>query len=251
MIIYISGQSDYNIDISNTVFDHNTVDDYIINAEVNVVIIYITALSFISNKAQYGCMSIPKESMVFLRSSQFLNNTGNCVYLTQAKIVVVASSNFTSNIGNCIYVSKSSLEVMSSSFTSNIRSCIYLLECDIMLAESTLFYNNTAEKGAALYLNQGTNVSISDVQFLKNTASLGGAIYVDLSVVCLHKGIVFTSATDREVTFKDNVATTGYSGDSLYFSVSKKCTITTNASDPTSLMYIPYRFHYAELNSSY
>ena len=224
VIIYISGQSDCNIDISNTVFDHNRVDDYIINADVNSVKVNISASSFISNIVKYGCMSVPKESLVFLISSQFINNIGICVSLTQVKIVVVVSN-----------------------FTGNIGSCIYLSECTLELVESTLFYNNTAEKGAALYINQGTTVSISDdVQFLNNAASLGGAIFVDLSVVCLQKVFNLTS----DVTFKDNVATTGYNGDSLYFSVSKNCKINTNASDPTSLMYIPYRFNYSELNST-
>ena len=225
VMIYIRGQSAYRIDISNTTFSHNVMDDYIINAEVISVNIYVFASNFISNNVRYGCMSIPKESFVFLISSQFFNNIGNCVSLTQARVIVVASSNFTRNIGSCIYLSRSYLE----------------------LAENTVFYNNTAEKGAALYIDQGTNVAIMEgaIQFLSNSASLGGAIFVDLSIVCLQNGVVFTGHT--EVTFKDNL---GYAGDSLYFRVSEKCNITTNASDPTSLMYVPYQFHYSGLNST-
>jgi len=145
--------------------------------------------------------------------------------LTQARVVVVASSNFTSNIGSCIYLSRSYLE----------------------LAENTVFYNNTAEKGAALYIDQGTNVGIMEgaVHFLSNSASLGGAIFVDLSIVCLQNGVVFIGNT--EVTFKDNL---GYAGDSLYFRVSEKCNVTTNVSDPTSLMHVPFQFHYSGFNST-
>ena len=225
VMIYISGQSDYNISISNTTFSHNVMDDYIINAEVISVNICIFASNFISNNVRYGCMSIPKESFVFLISSQFFNNIGNCVSLTQARVVKVASSNFTRNIGSCIYLSRSYLK----------------------LAENTVFYNNTAEKGAALYIDQGTNVTIMEgaIKFLSNSASLGGAIFVDLSIVCLQNGVVFTGNT--EVTFKDNL---GYAGDSLYFRVSEKCNVTTNARDPTSLMYAPYQFRYSGLNAT-
>ena len=228
VIIYISGQSDYNIDILNTVFDHNTMDDYIINANVNTVKVNVSTSSFISNNVKYGCMSVPRESVVYLISSQFISNIGICASLTRVKVVVIASSNFTSNIGGCIYLSK----------------------CNLYLAESILFYNNTAEKGAALYIDQQTTVTIyngSALLFLKNFASLGGAIFVDSSIDC---GLVFSLTGNADITFKDNVATTGYSGDSLYFSISENCKINTNTSDPTSLMYVPYRFSYPQLSST-
>ena len=75
-------------------------------------------------------------------------------------------------------------------------------------------------------------------------------MFVDLGIGCLQNGIVFSMTGNAEVLFKDNVARTRYSGDALYFSISKNCKINTNASDPTSLMYIPYRFNYSQLNST-
>ena len=238
-IIYISGQSDYDIQISNTIFSHNVADDYIINAEVYAVTTFIYASNFISNNVRYGCVSVPggvsipgEESGVYLVLSQSMNNTGNCLSLSQVPYVVVTQSNFTGNIG----------------------SCIYLVKSHLFLEQHVLFYNNTADKGAALYIGQSSLVyfrpSIYSIQFLKNSASLGGAIYVDMSLGCAQNGVMLDLTDSSNVLFKDNVARDGYSGDSMYFSISKSCKINTNASDPNSLIYIPYHLNYSQLNST-
>ena len=98
-------------------------------------------------------------------------------------------------------------------------------------------------------MDQRTNVSISDkstVQYSKNSASMGGAIFVDLSVIYLQNGDITGNV---KVVFEDNVARARYSGDALYFSISKPCKVNGNTSDPTSMMYIPYRFNYSQVNS--
>ena len=229
-ILYVHGQNNYDIQIFNTVFDNNTVDDYIITADVNSITVNITATSFIDNNVTRSCIFLPERSLVLLKSSQFIGNTGNCLSLSRANVILM-STNFISNIGNCIY----------------------LFQCSLCLSESVLFDNNSADKGAALYIDQGTNVSISNgsiIQFLRNSASLGGAIFVDLSIVCLQNGVVFNMTGDSEITFKDNIARAIYSGDGLYYSVSKDCEVNTNTSDPTSMMYVPYHFSYSKLNST-
>lgn len=79
---------------------------------------------------------------------------------------------------------------MSSNFTYNLGGCIYLVQCNLSLIETILFGNNSADKGAALYIDQRTNVSISDrstIKFLNNYASQGGAIFIDLSIICVQK----------------------------------------------------------------
>ena len=229
-ILYVGGQNDYDVQIFNTVFDNNTVDDYIITADVNTITVNITATSFIDNNITRSCIFLPEQSLVLLKSSQFIGNTGNCLSLSRANVILM-STNFIGNIGNCIY----------------------LFQCSLYLSESVLFDNNSADKGAALHIDQGTNISISNgsvIQFLRNSASLGGAIFVDLSIVCLQNGVIFNMTGDSEVTFKDNIARAIYSGDGLYYSVSKDCEVNTNTSDPTSLMYLPYHFNYSKLNST-
>ena len=63
-IVYISGPSKYDIQISNTIFSHNVVDDYIINAEVYAVQIRIYASDFISNNVRYGCVAVPGSATI-------------------------------------------------------------------------------------------------------------------------------------------------------------------------------------------
>ena len=229
-ILYVHGQNNYDIQIFNTIFDNNTVDDYILTADVNSVTVNITATSFIDNNVTRSCIFLPERSLFLLKASQFIGNSGNCLSLSRATIILM-STNFIGNIGNCIY----------------------LFQCSLYLSESVLFDNNSADKGAALHIDQGTNISISNgsvIQFLRNSASLGGAIFVDLSIVCLQSGIVFNMTGDSEITFKDNIARAIYSGDGLYYSVSKDCEVNTNTSDPTSMMYVPYHFSYSKLNST-
>ena len=235
--LYISGPK-YRIIISNSVFDHNTVDDYIITADIDSTVLSINASTFVGNTVKYSIifLSLSDTSVVWLRFSQFINNTGNCLSLSQAAVLI-----------------------SSSNFTNNIESCVYLFQSDLRIDGNVVFENNTANKGAALYIDKWSSVTInheSNIHFFKNSASLGGAIFVDLSISCFYygigSGVVFDiDGNNAEVTFKDNVAGARYSGDALYFSISKDCKINTNASDPTSLMYIPYHhFNYSQLNST-
>ena len=122
----------------------------------------------------------------------------------------------------------------------------------LYLTGSILFDSNSAEKGAALYIDKETSVNINaSIQFVKNSATLGGAVFVDVQDnFCFQNGPVFAITGNPKVTFKDNIARVGYNGDSLYFAVFKHCKINTNTSDPTSLMYIPYRFNYSQLSST-
>ena len=232
--IYFSEQVGFYIEISNTAFDYNMVKGYIILADTELNDfkgVNITGSNFIGNNVKLGCMSIPEESGVLLISSQFINNTGITVSVSQG-IIDLTSSNFTNNIGGCIQL---------------------LGYSTLSLSGTILFDSNSAVKGAGLNIDQETRVYIyngSAVQFLNNSATLGGAIFVESSVDCDLVFILEGYPEVWKITFKDNIATAGYNGDSLYFSVSKNCNVTTNTSDPTSLMYIPYRFHYSESSTN-
>ena len=61
-ILYIDGQSDYDIQISNTVFVDNLVNDYTINVVVNSAEIDITASSFMGNNVTRSGIFLPKNS---------------------------------------------------------------------------------------------------------------------------------------------------------------------------------------------
>ena len=226
--IFITGLTYYYIiEITNTIFGQNSANNIVVVNVQAINIIYImvsiSASNFIGNKFTYGCLSIPESSLVYLASSRVMNNTGIFVSASQAN-VTLKSSNFTSNSGGCIHLVGSS---------------------HLHLSDNVLFHSNSAEKGAALYTNTETEVHISsrsNIQFVNNSATMGGAVFVDATNLC---GSVFTMEDSARVTFKDNIAG---AGNSLYFSVSKTCDINTNASDPTSLMYGPYRFNYMGLS---
>ena len=157
------------------------------------------------------------------------------------------------NVGNCLSLTQADVTLVSSNFTGNTGRSVYLLKSELHLSGNITFDNNTADKGAALYIGEGIAVSIrngSIIQFFKNSASFGGAIFVDLSNGCNFYRITFSTTGNTVVTFKENVAGNNYNGDSLYFSVSEHCVVNQNSSDHRSLMHIPYHFNYFQLNST-
>ena len=146
-ILYINGQSDYDIQISNTIFVYNLVDDYIFTALVNSIAVHIIESNFINNNVTQSCIFLSQNSLLVLNSSHFINNIGNCMSLSQANVFIV-----------------------SSNFASNIGGCINLFQCNVTLSESVLFDSNTADKSAALYMDQKTGIAISSgstIWFLK------------------------------------------------------------------------------------
>ena len=186
--IYITGLTYYYIiEMTNTIFDQNSVNGTIIIVKVpdiNITV-SISASSFIGNNIIYGCLSIPESSSVYLASSRlnFMNNTGIFVSASQTT-VTLKSSNFTYNTGGCIH----------------------LVDSHLHLSDNVFFHSNSAEKGAALNINTGTKVHItsrSNIQFVNNSATVGGAVFVDATNLC---GSVFTMEDSARVTFKDNIA---------------------------------------------
>ena len=149
------------------------------------------------------------------------------------------------------------------SFISNVGSSLFLSSCYVKLSGNLLFENNTAENGAAMYVEQETTVTIDDeatVQFIANTAKLnGGAIYVNL--VCSHHTVgdyiiinTFNSGnrqynhSNMNVTFINNSAR--IADNALYFDVPRPfishCRIYTKITDPKSILYAPCKFNYSQ-----
>ena len=154
--------------------------------------------------------------------------------------------------------------INTSNFTNNIGSSLYLSSCDVRLSENLLFENNTAENGAAMYVDQETTVTIDDkttVKFINNTAKLnGGAIYVDL--VCSHHTVgdyivIITFISDSERLNYSNVIFINNSAriadNALYFSVprpfSNRCAIHTNITNSNCILFLPCKFNYSQPNN--
>ena len=81
----------------------------------------------------------------------------------------------------------------------------------ITLEGVVVYQGNTAESGAAIYIEDSSQVAIGEgsiILFINNSASLHrGAIYVDLPLTCSHHGVVFTSLLNNsDVVFINNSA---------------------------------------------
>ena len=146
-------------------------------------------------------------------------------------------------------------------FTNNVGSAIYLSSCDVKLKGVSLFKNNTAYNGGAMYVEQESNVNIDSnatVKFIANTANLnGGAIYVAL--YCSHHTtgsylIINTfSGGSNNAMFVNNSAK--ITGNSIYFNVPRPyifrtstCTIYHNyhTGNSRALLHIPCQFNYSQ-----
>ena len=165
-------------------------------------------------------------------------------------VVYITQDDFSQGNNNNIRV-----QVNTSSFTSNVASSLYLSACDMHLSGDVLFQNNTGENGGAMYLNQGTTVTVdneANIQFIANTATLnGGAIYVDFlcgNIIDGNTNTFFYNKTTNFSTiymFINNSATIA-AGNSLYFSIPRFCLVNTNISDSDSILYVPCQFSYSQ-----
>ena len=183
--------------------------------------------------------------------------SNSMVYATVMQLMAV---NFTDNVaGNSIvYVSGGSInntQIIAEllRFVGNTGTALHLFMSMVTFFTYVLFENNTADSGAALYLEQGAQVYLQDsvhILFVNNTAiQFGGAIYVDIPSTCRTNGVMFHSQNTWNVSFINNAA--GIIANSLYFNIQEFCKIDTNISNYNSLLYLPYRFNYSEtLNTS-
>ena len=95
-----------------------------------------------------------------------------------------------------------------------------------------LFENNTDENGAALYLEQGTEMHIGHgdlvVRFVNNMATqYGGAIYTDLPCTYAVDGVMFYNVEHFRISFLNNKAV--ITGNSWYFNIHESCIVDTNS----------------------
>ena len=140
--------------------------------------------------------------------------------------------------------------IHSSNFVNNkIGSVLKLAKCFLKFCSTSLFQDNSARRGAALYIAESSQISVDDgsiVQFINNTASLrGGAMYIDLTN-CYDHGIVFTDFTtgNRSISFTDNAAE--LSGNSIYFDIPSSCDVIRDHANNDSAAYVPYKFNFTQ-----
>jgi len=142
-----------------------------------------------------------------------------------------------SNINSVVYHSASNysrsanLLVQNCTFKDNLGTAVYLINSGLKFGKGfTLFENNTAEHGAALYLDLKSRVifdTSSMVLFSNNEARrYGGAIFCSVSANSgcyrnISDTLLVLNDDDGMIQFRENAASAG--GDSVYFSVQQAC----------------------------
>ena len=244
-----------------------------LNVEINVYMVNFTSNKYLghSGGALYSFIE-SKNVTIILEKCQFVSNLspgdGAALLLYTKEFdqcnIRMVNTHFDQNKadGSVVYIAQDdstqgsniALEVNTSTFTNNVASSMYLTGCDVQFSGVLLFKNNTAENGGAMYLDQGTTVTIENettVQFIANTATLnGGAIYVD--VFCDKIGgddantFFYTDIFSNysSTIFLNNSAR--IAGDSIYFSVPQFCLVNKNISNSGSILYVPCQFNYTQ-----
>ena len=199
------------------------------------------------------------ESDIFINSCVFQNNSGlgqgSAIYVADGvtsnanvyqTFIKFRGTTFIDNTAgrSIVYVrggtiNNTKITVKNTYFINNIGTALHLFMSTLIFFTNVTYENNIANKGAALYLEQGTQVYFYEcsAQFVNNKANqYGGAIYIDLPSTCPNNVAMFHSQTcnlSMSILFKKNVA--GVTGNSIYFNTDKFCAIDTNLSSINSL----------------
>ncbi|XP_065912895.1 uncharacterized protein [Dysidea avara] len=158
-----------------------------------------------------SCDSCETTDSYTLKESTFnnINDINSVIFCGISNSVVISDLQFANNLGTAVHLENSNL---------------------IIDGGLTLFKNNTAEHGAALYLDLNSRVmfnSNSKVSFIGNEARrYGGAIYCSVSV---HNGcyknlsdiLLVQNTTSDIIEFNNNVGSAG--GNSVYLNVPQSC----------------------------
>ena len=201
----------------------------------------------------------PIECGLTCTECEFFNNTsilGAAFYIDNYSHnivdITIVDSKIHHNVADdtVVYLNNMGITLISSDFTNNIGSSMSLLQSTVNYCDNVTFANNSADNGAALYLDQNSVFHVYDdmaTHFINNSAvEHGGAIYINLDYNCPHFPFVKLShfIQNSLISFENNTAR--ISGNSLYFYVPKHCIIVTNISDGDSILYIPCQFNYSQ-----
>ena len=244
LIVQILNVSTADLNIFSSTFAHNVgAMKFIINSNVSSVTFYRTIIK--KNKGMFG-----KDALI--GNNAFGQGVGILMKALLIPFFTVNMSycNIYDNAGSkksssIIYLDSSTISpevfIISSNFSNNIGSALRLSHCLVGFEGLVLFTNNLAERGAAIYIEEGSLLVLGEnsiIKFVGNTAlQQGGAIYIELLSGCPFNGLTFYSLSDiLEVSFTNNSADLG--GNSIYFNFPESC-------DSISEYFI-YKFKYSQ-----
>ena len=243
----VSTRSYVTLDILSSRFIQNNNGALVLNMSRNNLINF-SHVTFTSNTGAYYSqgaalyVSAHGDNMIHLFYCNFEYNSAyhgdSIVYIASQDQECALSCS--SNITMLVNVSR---------FVNNqLGSVLHLSHVMLGFHDFTLFQNNSAEAGAAIFAEQNSLITVDDkslVQFVNNIASLrGGAIYSDLSN-CINNGILFNYLSNfSSIEFINNVAR--ISGNSIYFNIPKSCHVQRDYTKNSSVAYIPYKLKYTQ-----
>ena len=197
---------------------------------------------------------------VIFEECEFFNNTSNhgaALYinnkydngdLTVSTTIRNSKVHYNHGDDTVIYMNHMDINIDSSNFTDNVGSSIYLVDSFLKCTGVVIFANNTADNGAALYLDQVIQFNFeytANIQFINNSAAeYGGAICFHYLYECPKGSFLINLEVDIMVSFINNTA--GISGNSWYFYIPTHCEVETNFSNDNSLLYAPCHFNYSQ-----
>ena len=154
-----------------------------------------------------GVLSVHDSSSASISNVSFVNNfaiSGSCINIKNASVQVDTSSFYTQSSGIAISSTGSNLLLENCTFLNNSSPADSLIEMDnstlniiqcriknnamgveggflhskqsVVIAQRSLFSNNSARIGSVFYLSQGSRLHITDSTMLYNTAIYGGCI---------------------------------------------------------------------------
>ena len=249
--VKIVSTKDYmTLDILSSIFIMNNNGSLVLNVSKENIINF-NQVTFAFNKGAFDSQGVAvyltarDNSIIYLFNCSIEYNDAIHGY----SIVYIAAQDQLKELsGNNVTVL-----VNASMFSNNLLgSSLHLSHVKLTFYNSVLFQNNTAEAGAAIYVDQNSAITVTDesfVQFVSNTASLrGGAIYVDLTN-CINNGILFNPLSNpNSIVFINNAAR--ISGNSIYFNIPKSCSVQRDYNKNDSVAYIPYKLNYTQSHNT-
>ena len=240
--------------LTNVTFVNNSNEGlYILMDSYQCATLDISSSVFASNAN--GALSIDifgESSNVVLNGTMIKGNKGNVepvmwillyTYADNEPYPVMYNCTINDNVGEktgIVYVYSSTLyTVASCSFTNNSGTVLHVSETKIAFYNLVQFANNKAQRGAAMYLEHGSQIIInnSTLEFIENFAERwGGAIYIQLPFDCTCDDVFLNKSNNFNVSFINNSA--GITGNSVYFGIPDSCDVVGDS--------LSSKFHYSQ-----
>ena len=217
--------------LCNCLYEHNVNGSLKLAILVRISNVILHGLSVFGNKGGFIDNELASSNSIGQGSGIFI------ISFCYSSIISISFCNIQDNSGkSVIYIENKSIfiqmaSIIASNFTNNVESALHISGCTVELGHRILFMNNSGERGAAIYLTQGSQIVIkenSSLEFVRNTASQGGAIFIELSFGCPPNGSVLTETLNTStVLFTNNSAENA--GNSIYFNNPEACALTNDS----------------------